>query len=95
MGIKKKWQFHNPDEASVASVATALGLSTLAAKILVSRGYDTAEKATQFLRVDDAVIHDPYLLHDMEGAIARIKLAIEEQQHIVVYGDYDAGATRF
>ena len=93
--IEQTWRIHTPDETAVTAVAREPGLSTLAAKILVTRGLDTPQKATEFLRVDDAVVHDPFLLHDMEGAVARIRRAIDEQQHIVVYGDYDAGATRF
>lgn len=87
--MEKKWRIHTPDEQAVQQVATETGLSTLAAKILVTRGLDTAEKARDFLRVDDSIVHDPFLLHDMEGAVARIRQAIEAQEHIVIYGDYD------
>lgn len=93
--MEKKWRIHTPEAEAVQQVASETGLSTLAAKILVTRGLDTAQKARDFLRVDDSVVHDPFLLHDMEGAVARIRQAIEAQEHIVVYGDYDAGATRF
>lgn len=93
--MEKKWRIHTPDEQAVEAVAQGTGLSALAAKILVTRGYTTAEGALRFLRNDEQVIHDPYLLHDMNGAVARIQHAIEHQENIVVYGDYDAGATRF
>lgn len=88
--MEKKWRIHTPDEQAVATVAQGTGLSVLAAKILVTRGYATAEDALQFLRTDEQVIHDPYLLHDMRGAVSRIQRAIEHQENIVVYGDYDA-----
>lgn len=88
--MEKKWRIHTPDEQAVEAVAQGTGLSALAAKILVTRGYTTADEALDFLRTDEEVIHDPYLLHDLEGAVARIQRAIEQQENIVVYGDYDA-----
>lgn len=65
-------------------------LTELASQILYSRGVDTAEKLTQFLSTDLSQLHDPYLLHDMDKAVVRIRQAIENYEQILVYGDYDA-----
>ena len=65
-------------------------ITALASKIIYSRGIDTEEKLTQFLSNDLSKLHDPYLLHDMDKAAARIRQAIENYEQILVYGDYDA-----
>src|SRR5699024_3172118 len=65
-------------------------LTPLASKLLYSRGIDTAEKLSHFLSADLSQLHDPYLLHDMDKAVARIRQAIENYEQILVYGDYDA-----
>ncbi|MCR5493108.1 MAG: single-stranded-DNA-specific exonuclease RecJ [Streptococcus sp.] len=65
-------------------------MTALVSKIIYSRGIDTEEKLTQFLSNDLSKLHDPYLLHDMDKAVARIRQAIENYEQILVYGDYDA-----
>lgn len=59
-------------------------------KLCIQRGLDTEEKIDAFLHPSDNLYHDPFLMHDMEKAIERIKRAIENDEMIVIYGDYDA-----
>ena len=92
---KKRWQIDRPDEELVNRLAKDLKLSTMLAKILVARGITTSEQADKYLHMDETNLHDPFLLHDMQQAVDRIKHAIDSQQKITIYGDYDAGATRF
>lgn len=66
------------------------GLDAIAAKLLAERGIDTEVALDQFLTADLANLHDPFLLHDMEKAVLRIRQAIEQGEQILVYGDYDA-----
>ena len=66
------------------------GLSPLAAQLLFERGIETKEELEQFLHADLSELYDPYLLHDMEKTVSRIRLAIENAERILVYGDYDA-----
>ncbi|MGT2929554.1 single-stranded-DNA-specific exonuclease RecJ [Streptococcus dentasini] len=66
------------------------GLDDTAAKILFERGIHTQDKLDDFLAPDLSHLHDPYLLHDMEKAVSRIRRAIEDNEAILVYGDYDA-----
>ena len=65
-------------------------MSELVAEILINRGYDTKEKAENFLKPGPENLYDPYLMHDMKKGTDRIRTAIVEGQKITVYGDYDA-----
>ena len=86
----KNWKIHRPDEAVVESLMKELKLPSLHAKILASRGFQDSESVKKFLTTDATALHDPFLLYDMDKAVARIQAAIENGEHIVVYGDYDA-----
>lgn len=87
---KKRWRLTTPDEKKVQAVQQELAVSSVLAKILVTRGITDAEQARSFLNMDETAIHNPFLMKDMDVAVERIRLAIDEQQKIVVYGDYDA-----
>lgn len=77
------------NDAHTAALAQELGLSEVCTRLLKNRGYDTAEGARGFLRNEDAVLHSPFLLKDLDRAVARIKLALERGEKICIYGDYD------
>ena len=63
---------------------------TLFERILTARGLTTRAEREAFLQPDyTAVKHDPFLLPDMEKAVARLKQAREQGEKIVIYGDYD------
>lgn len=73
----------------IAQIATCVGVSPITARLLYNRGYDTVEKAQAFLGIDINTLHDPYLMKDMDKAVARIHRAIEQGECIAIYGDYD------
>lgn len=87
---KKRWQIDRPDEELVNQLAKDLKLSAMLTKILVARGITTSEQANAYLHMDESNLHDPFLLHDMQKAVDRIQHAIDSQQQITIYGDYDA-----
>lgn len=91
----KKWLIKSPDEQKVKEFEQQLAIPSIAAKILVARGFEDAQAAKAFLNIDETFVHDPFLLNGMDLAVERIKKAIETNEKILVYGDYDAGATRF
>lgn len=66
------------------------GLDKLAAQIVYERGIQTADALHAFLNPTLDQLQDPYLLHDMEKAVERIRKAIEDYEQILIYGDYDA-----
>ncbi len=91
---QKCWRLRYPpdvavSEAELAALADSLGLRPLTAKLLANRGYTTPEAATAFIRNETTLLHDPFLLRDMDAAVARIDRALTAGERIVVYGDYD------
>ena len=86
---RKKWLLAAEHSASVPVLTGHLGLGGLAARVLAARGFDDEEKAEHFLHQSLGDIHDPFLLKDMDKAVAEIRRAIESGVKIAVYGDYD------
>ena len=87
---KKRWQVERPDAQLVQTLQNDLHLSKIAAKILAARGCTTSADAESLLNMTEANIHDPFLMHGMTDAVARIQQALENNEKILVYGDYDA-----
>ena len=87
----KKWNVkgNTLDSDLVNIIATELGISLPVAKIILNRGYKTKEEAESFIRKDQEILHDPFLLNDMDKAVDRIALAVKNNEKIVIYGDYD------
>ena len=80
----------NVDEELVTSLASESGVSENLVRLCVERGIQTAEELQEFLSPTPHLIHDPFLLHDMDKAVGRIQEAIENGELIHIYGDYDA-----
>jgi single-stranded-DNA-specific exonuclease len=59
-------------------------------QVLYNRGLQEENHIQAFIEGQYLESTDPFLLPDMDKAIARIKLAIERDEIIVVYGDFDA-----
>jgi len=77
------------DNGEGARIAASLGVTEAFGKLLSVRGYKTAEEAKAFLRVEDGVLHDPFLLTDMDKAVSVLDKAIADGTYIMIYGDYD------
>lgn len=84
------WQIRERERELARSVAPSLGLHPVAAEVLLQRGIKDKAAMQRFLHPDLSQLHDPWLLPDMAPAVNRIKLAIELEQPIAIYGDYDA-----
>lgn len=82
-----------PSEEKVKLLAQALNVEEFVATLLVQRGIETFEQARQFFRPILADLHNPYLMKDMDKAVERIELAIENGENILVFGDYDVDGT--
>ena len=85
------WQFApQVEDADFRKIAKKAGLGPEAARLLFSRGIKDEDSLSRFLAPSLDDLHDPYLLHDMDKAVDRIRRAIEQGEFILVYGDYDA-----
>lgn len=82
-----------PDAAKVAELQNALQVDEIVAKLLLQRGITTFKEAKKYFRPQLSDLHDPYLLKDMDLAIARIEQAIANEENIMVFGDYDVDGT--
>ncbi|MCP1145407.1 single-stranded-DNA-specific exonuclease RecJ [Lysinibacillus endophyticus] len=87
---KKQWIVHQPHEETITQLQNELNISSLAAKILIARGYETPAKAKSILQMDENQLHDPFLLNGIAEAVERIEEALNNGEKILVYGDYDA-----
>lgn len=86
--LKRTYRLHDPVSSEVAKTLAAY--DALTQQLLVNRGITDAETAETFLNPDyDNHLHDPFLLTDMEQAVERILAAIEKEEQIVIYSDYD------
>ena len=86
---RKKWLTAHIDKDLAAQVAESHSLDPFVSLILVSRGIVEFEDVEEFLDSDFAFC-DPYLITDMDKAVERIEKALDTQEKICVFGDYDA-----
>lgn len=85
------WHVRIADEAEVQRIATATGLPRAIARVLWLRGYTSPEVVRAFLASRDSLdfLNSPIMTPGMERAAARIRQAVDRQEAMVVYGDYD------
>lgn len=94
--MTNKWNFQTPsqDELSRADeLAEQLGINKIVALLLIKRNICTAEEANKFFHPNLANLHDPFLMPDMDKAVARLNKAIGNKERIMIYGDYDVDGT--
>jgi single-stranded-DNA-specific exonuclease len=89
----KRWNVRRHDVEEAASLARVLGVSPILAALLINRGYADERSARTFLTPNYDQLHDPYLMRGMKEAVARLQRAIETQEPILIYGDYDVDGT--
>jgi len=82
-----------PLSDEVSRLANELSTDINIASLLVQRGIKTYQEAKEFFRPDLKDLHDPFLMQDMQKAVDRIEKAIDNNENILVYGDYDVDGT--
>ena len=88
--MSAEWETVPHDEAAADRLAGETGIPLCVSRILVSRGIETPDEANRFLRPRLSDLSDPFLLHGVRDAVARIREAFDGRESIVVFGDYDA-----
>ena len=89
MGLKYNWNYPQYDETFLNDLKE-YNISENIAKILNSRGINKIEEVKKYFSDNYEEGYDPFLMHDMKRAVERINNAIENEEKILVYGDYDA-----
>lgn len=82
-----KWIY--PEKKEITPEILEAAGSEVAAKLLLNRGLDSPEKISEFIDLEKSGFSSPYVFEHMEKAVERINKAIQEQESIVVYGDFD------
>lgn len=92
--MQKRWFVRAPqDSTTVEAFRSELKVDSIVAELLLQRGIDSYAKAEAFFRPKVEDLHDPFLMKDMDLAVARLIEAIEKQQKVLLYGDYDVDGT--
>jgi len=94
----KRWTYRKilstEQQAQAQALSKAITINPFLGQLLVQRGITNFEEAKAFFRPSIDFLHDPFLMRDMDKAVARLLEAFEKQEKIIVYGDYDVdGAT--
>ena len=84
----KRWKIAQSDLSLAEQIAKTLKVDPLVCDVLLGRGYENEEQIQRFLE-GSPTFFDPFLMKDMDKAVARIQLAVENGEKIAVYGDYD------
>lgn len=87
--VRKKWVAYNKNYELTEQLVEQFNISEMFARTLINRGIENIDEAQRFINADLKDLYDPYLLTDMEIAVDRILAAIEENERICIYGDYD------
>ena len=88
-----RWGLPRACQAEAAALAAQLSVQPLVGNVLVNRGFTDSAAARDFLYPALELLHDPFLMRDMETAVTRLLRAIETAEPILLYGDYDADGT--
>lgn len=84
-----RWRLRSADEAQATQLANELNISRVLARLLIARGYTDPESAYRFLNPSLHDLAHPNQLPDIEPAVRRLARAVERQEPVLVYGDYD------
>lgn len=82
-----------PEKEKVQKLQIELQIDELIATLLLQRGVENYDQAKTFFRPSLNDLHNPYLMKDMDKAVARIETAIANEENILVFGDYDVDGT--
>ncbi|HFB99658.1 MAG TPA: single-stranded-DNA-specific exonuclease RecJ [Phaeodactylibacter sp.] len=91
--MKKRWNLLPYDPTVAEHLQDVLNINPVFCQLLAQRGISSFEAARQFFRPSLEDLHDPFLMQDMDVAINRLATAIQQEEKILLYGDYDVDGT--
>lgn len=86
---QKTWRIATPDADAVDRLHQQTGMDHLMCSILVQRHIRTPQEVSEFFQPNLRNLHDPFLMKDMDRAVHRLQQAIDREENILLYGDYD------
>ena len=94
MGQKWKYEPLTQEQSGlVARLSAELDLSPVLCSLLVKRGITSVAEARNFFRPKLSLLHNPFLMNDMDVAVRRLNKDLGKKERILVYGDYDVDGT--
>src|SRR6187401_466126 len=91
--MEKRWKILTPDRQKSDLLQQSLKISPVICNILVQRTIETFEQSKYFFRPELNPLYDPWLMKDMDKAVDRIIRAVNNNEKILVFGDYDVDGT--
>src|SRR5205809_5116550 len=91
--MEKRWRINPLNEEKSGALFKELKIHPVLCNMLVQRGIDSYVKAKSFFRPSLDTLHDPFLMKDMDKAVARILKGFSSNEKILVFGDYDVDGT--
>src|SRR3990170_13265 len=92
--MEKRWLLKDPPaDEQITTLSKIININSYLASILIQRGVADFESAKDFFRPSLQQLHSPFLMKGMEQAVARLRRAINNNEKILIYGDYDVDGT--
>jgi single-stranded-DNA-specific exonuclease len=91
--MERLWVIHKHDYETVRALTEKLQVSPLVAALLLARGYGDEDAARRFLGPTAHDLHEPYLLKGLKEAVGRLLRALDDDEDVLVWGDYDVDGT--
>ena len=91
--MQRRWKILTANKQKADALKQSLKISSVICNILVQRGIETFEQSKDFFRPQLSQLHDPWQMKDMDKAVERIIRAVNNNEKILVFGDYDVDGT--
>lgn len=92
--MQKRWLVKTPKPGTlIEEFRSTLKVDPVVAELLLQRGIEDYSSAERFFRPGLEELHDPFLMADMETAVDRLQMAIDQQERVLLFGDYDVDGT--
>ena len=88
-----RWSIRTAEPSHIERLTLEAGLKPAFARLLAARGIANGEDAQRFLHPAIDQLHSPYLMTGLRTAVSRLRAAIERDETVLIYGDYDVDGT--